>query len=109
MRRDPVPEMVWTVILCCETNTDVLIWTEKHNHIILHIMKHVIKLDLHTPPTYPATLQDLTVSTKSKLGTSFGKFTQTTNGKVLFIQLFGCNQSLSLQDKGGIQNGIKHV
>lgn len=84
--------MVWTVMFCWEKRTAALIWISAVrsdlNFIYFNVVNH--------HPTYPATLQDLIISTKSQLGAGLGKLSQTTNGKVLLIQLFGCNDSLCL-------------
>lgn len=86
MRRDPVPEMVWTVMFCQENRGSVYLALK---------MCTVSCLSHHS--TYPATLQDLIISTKSQLGAGLGKVPQTTDAKVLLVQLFGCNDGLCLQ------------
>lgn len=90
MRRDPVPEMVWTVMLC---------WEEKSGLKTVGFDLSFIKFGAADTQTYPAALQHLIISTKSQLGAGLGKLPQTTNGKVLLIQLFGCNQSLCLDER----------
>lgn len=90
MRRDPVPEMVWTVMFCWEKRSGLKSVRTDWNFIKYGVVKI---------QTYPATLQDLIISTKSQLGTGLGKLPQTTNGKVLLIQLFGCSHGLCLEGK----------
>lgn len=65
-------------------------------------VKHVrddltfIKLGVINTQTYSAALQDLIIGAKSQLGTGLGELPQTSDGEVLLVQLFGCNQSLRL-------------
>lgn len=94
IRSDPVPEMVWTVMLCLETRTAASSWTKSIRMVLSSIYFSVL-----TPPTYPGTFQHFIISAKSQLGTGLGEFTKTPNGKVLLVQLFGCNDRLCLPKK----------
>lgn len=77
--------MVWTVMLCWENKTTAMIGTLRRGLHVIGIL------------TYPAILQHLAILAKSQLSTGLVKLPQTTDGKVLLIQLFGCNQSFRLE------------
>lgn len=62
MRRDPVPEMVWTVMFCLEKKKAAAKIGAKYCQSPFQQNFVLIK------PTYPAALQDFTISTKSELG-----------------------------------------
>lgn len=77
-------------------DSDALLGASNCCHYLYEMFKAIIYTS-HS--TYPATLQYFTIGTKSQLGTGLAKLPKSTDGKVLLVQLFGCDERFCLYEQ----------